>query len=447
MLYNSDVPSDGTTTQLIIIVLLILVNAFLAASELAILSANPHKIAMLADKGNKRAKLVLKLKENETKFLSTIQVGITLAGFFSSATAAVSLSEGFGSLLTNIGIPFGADIALVVVTLILSYFTLVFGELFPKRIALRSPEKIAMAFARIVNVIRIVFKPIVFVLSGSCEILVRLFRLKPKEEEKVTSDEIMALVNIGVTDGTIDEGEKDLIDNVFIFDDLTVKDVMIPRADIVMIDINDDFNNIIKLIKEEQYTRIPVYAESEDNILGVLNIKDIVLLLDFGKIEMKDLLSILRKPHFVSESMKADKLFKELQKNKEHSAIVIDETGSLAGYVTMEDLIEEIFGNIYDEHDEVITHVNVVDEYTYILDGSISIYELNRELGLEIEKETDAYNTLAGMITYRLQQIPNEGDAIYLEEYHLTLKVLEVVQNRIMKIELTMDKEENDETM
>ena len=260
-------PSNGLITQFIIIFVLIIVNAFFASSELAILSANPIKINLLAEKGNKKAKIVQKLQEDDTKFLSTIQVGITLAGFFSSATAAVSLSEGLGKWLTGLNVPFASTIALIIVTLILSYFTLVLGELFPKRIALRSPEKIALRFAKPINVIRIIFKPIVFLLSGSCNLLVKLFRLKPNNDDKVTEDEVLALISSGVDDGTIDQDELDIIDNVFIFGDLNVRDVMIPRVDLVMINIDDDLKNIDKIIKKERYTRLPVY---QDNIILII---------------------------------------------------------------------------------------------------------------------------------------------------------------------------------
>ena len=273
--------------QLIIIVVLILVNAFFAASELSILSANPIKIGLLADEGNKNAKIIQKLQENETKFLSTIQVGITLAGFFSSATAAVSLSEGFAETLSKIGVPAASTIALVVVTLILSYFTLVFGELFPKRLALRAPEKIALAFAKPVNAIRIIFKPVVWLLSGSCELVVRLFHLKPKSDDKVTEDEIKALVSTGVEDGTINSDEQELINAVFTFGDLKVRDVMTPRVNVFMINIDDSIGKIKKMIKEEKYSRIPVYEDSKDNVIGILNIKDILslyLLFDGSKI-------------------------------------------------------------------------------------------------------------------------------------------------------------------
>ena len=425
--------------QLIIIVVLILVNAFFAASELSILSANPIKIGLLADEGNKNAKIIQKLQENETKFLSTIQVGITLAGFFSSATAAVSLSEGFAETLSKIGVPAASTIALVVVTLILSYFTLVFGELFPKRLALRAPEKISLAFAKPVNAIRIIFKPVVWLLSGSCELLVRLFHLKPKSDDKVTEDEIKALVSTGVEDGTINSDEQELINAVFTFGDLKVRDVMTPRVNVFMINIDDSISKIRKMIKEEKYSRIPVYEDSKDNVIGILNIKDIFLSLK-ANYTNDDLKSILRKPLFVVENMKADTLFKKMQDTLNQVAVVIDETGSVSGYLTMEDLVEEVMGNIFDEYDEIEEVITKVDEHNYIIDATIPIQDLNRELDLEIEKEEDSYSSLAGFITYKLESFPQLNDEVILEDEELTLKVIEIENTSIKKVLLTINK-------
>ena len=425
--------------QLIIIVILILVNAFFAASELSILSANPIKIGLLADEGNKNAKIIQKLQENETKFLSTIQVGITLAGFFSSATAAVSLSEGFAETLSKIGVPAASTIALVVVTLILSYFTLVFGELFPKRLALRAPEKIALAFAKPVNAIRIIFKPVVWLLSGSCELLVRLFHLKPNSDDKVTEDEIKALVSTGVEDGTINSDEQELINAVFTFGDLKVRDVMTPRVNVFMINIDDSISKIRKMIKEEKYSRIPVYEDSKDNVIGILNIKDIFLSLK-ANYTNDDLKSILRKPLFVVENMKADTLFKKMQDTLNQVAVVIDETGSVSGYLTMEDLVEEVMGNIFDEYDEIEDVITQVDENNYIIDATIPIQDLNRELDLEIEKEEDSYSSLAGFITYKLESFPQLNDEVILEDEKLTLKVIEIENTLIKKVLLTINK-------
>ncbi len=441
MLTLSVVDEPGPTgssigVQLAIIIILIIINAFFAASELAILSSNDYKIDALAKQNNKKAILVKKLKENDTKFLSTIQVGITLAGFFSSATAAVSLSEGLGKTLAGWNIPFASQISLVVVTLILSYFTLVLGELFPKRIALRNPEKVAMAFARPINTIRLLFKPIVALLSASCELLVRLFRLKPNENDKVTEDEIKALVSSSVEDGVVTKEEQKLIDAVFTFGDLKVRDVMTPRINVCMIDIDDDIETIMKIIKEEKYTRIPVYKNNMDNVIGILNIKDLILTLnmDFSK---KDLKSVLRKPMFVIENMKADTLFKKLQKAKKQTSLVIDELGSIAGYVTMEDLIEEVMGNIDDEYDEPLDLVKKVSDNVYLAEGIIPLQDLNRELEINIRKDNDEYSSLAGFITDKLEVLPDPGTEFELEEEGLAFKILKVENNRVKSVQIT----------
>ena len=377
MLTLSETPSSGNLmVQLIIIVILIIINAFFAASELAILSANPTKIAILAEKKNKKAILVQKLQENETKFLSTIQVGITLAGFFSSATAASTLSERLASV---INIPYADIISLIAVTLILSYFTLVFGELFPKRIALKSPEKIAMAFARPISIIKVLFKPIVFFLSASCELLVKLFRIKPNNDEKVTEEEIKALISEGVEDGILESSEEELISSIFTFGELTVKNVMTSRINIFMVNINDSMTSIKRQIKENKYTRVPVYEDTKENIIGVLNIKDFVVSLNsnFTKEELRE---VLRQPLFVSENTKTDTMLKQFQKSQEHLALVIDEVGSVSGLVTLEDIIEEITGNIYDEYDDIEKPVIKISDNTYFRNSLPFAYRVRRYL-------------------------------------------------------------------
>ena len=401
MIITTDVPdSSGIITQLIIIAILIIVNAFFAASELAILSANPNKLRIKAENGNKKAKLVLKLQEDETKLLSTIQVGITLAGFFSSATAAVSLSEKMANVLGKINFPFASQIALVVVTLILSYFTLVLGELFPKRLALRNPEGISMVVARPISIIKLVFKPIVYVLSSSCTLLAKIFRLDKKNEEIVTESEVLALVNEAVDDGVILESEQEIIGNVITFGDLLVKDVMKPRIDVFMLDINQSALEIKKKLKNEKYTRVPIYDKEMDNIIGIVNIKDLFFNLK-ANFTLDEFKSSLRKPFFVVESMKAGTLFHEFKKNHEHSAIVIDEVGSVSGFITLEDVIEEVTGDIYDEHDEICKTIEKIDNCNYIVDAAIPIQDINKGLDIMIKKEND-YNSLAGYIQSKL---------------------------------------------
>lgn len=434
----TDVSDSGNiTTQLIIIAILIIVNAFFAASELAILSANPNKLKLKAEKKNKKAKLVLKLQEDETKLLSTIQVGITLAGFFSSATAAVSLSEGMAKALEGINFPFASQISLIVVTLILSYFTLVLGELFPKRLALRNPEGIAMFVARPISIIKLIFKPIVFILSGSCTLLAKLFRLDKNKDDSVTEDEVIALVNEAVDDGEMLEDEQKLIENVITFTDLLVKDVMKPRIDVFMIDINDSPSEIKRKLKAEKYTRVPVYDGDTDNIIGIINIKDLFFELksNFTNEEFK---SVLRKPYFVVEGMKARTLFNNLKKMQEHSAVIIDEVGSVSGYVTLEDLIEEITGDIFDEHDEIEKTIEKLDDFNYIVDATLPIQDINKELDIELKRDFD-YNSLAGYIQNKLECMPKVNDEYYLEDDNITFKIIEVYNNRIKKIKITLN--------
>ena len=432
--------SGNTTTQLIIIAILIIINAFFAASELAILSANPNKLKLKAEKKNKKAKLVLKLQEDETKLLSTIQVGITLAGFFSSATAAVSLSEGMAKVLESIDFPFASQIALIVVTLILSYFTLVLGELFPKRLALRNPEGIAMFVAKPISIIKLIFKPIVFVLSGSCTLLAKLFRVDKNVDDSVTEDEVIALVNEAVDDGVMLESEQKLIENVISFGDLLVKDVMKPRIDVFMININDTPSEIKKKLRMEKYTRVPVYEGNADNIIGIINIKDLFFELK-ANFTIDEFKSILREPYFVVEGMKARTLFNNLKRIQEHSAIIIDEVGSVSGYVTLEDLIEEITGDIFDEHDEIEKNIVKLDDCNYIVDATISIQDINKELNINLKRDFD-YNSLAGYIQNKLEKIPTVDDEYYQEEDNIIFKIIELTNNRIKRIKITIQKNE-----
>lgn len=435
---NTDPEPSSTFLQLVIIIILTIINAILAAAELAVISSDKNKLNLKATEGNKKAQLVLKLQADETQLLSTIQVGITLAGFFSSATAAVALSEGMAKTLNNLGVPLADDIALVVVTLILSYFTLVLGELLPKRIALRSPEKIAMALAGPINLIKVVFRPIVFILSVSCNFLARIFGINSKKDEKITETEVMALVNEAVEDGSIKEEEQELIENIMIFGDLTVKDIMKPRMDVFMIDINSDIEDIKKTLKEEQYTRVPVYDDNKDKIIGIINIKDMFFKLK-ENFTIEEFKAILRKPYFVVENLAADMLFKKLNEKREHSALVVDEYGSVSGYITMEDLIEEITGNIYDEHDEKMKIIEKIDNNQYIVNGSITIHNLNKELDLDIPKKAD-YNSLSGFLQKNLEHTPKENDEFYDEKENVKFKILKIVKNRIISVKVTKEK-------
>ena len=439
---SSDADGVNIFPQLILIIILTLVNAFFASAELAILSVNKSKIRKMASEGNSRAKAVEKLFDDETKFLSTIQVGITLAGFFSSATAAVAISDDLALVLENIGIPleYGEDISMVVVTLILSYFTLVLGELFPKRLALRNPEKIAMSRAKILLTFKYIVSPFVKLLSGSCNLLVKMFRVdKNSEEEIVTDEDIIDVVSSGVEDGTVDEEMQKMIEGTLRFDHLTATDLMTPRVDVFMIDIDDDVEKNINLILEEKYSRVPVFKKNRDNIVGSINMKDIIEPAKKFGFNNLDLSKIIREPYFVRDLIKADQLLEEMKRHKQQIAFLMDEFGGFSGIVTMEDLIEEIVGNIYDEYDDEINNITEVGENQYLIKGATPIQELNQELDLDLDEENTEYDTIGGFIVSNINKIPKSGENIIVEYKNLTLKVKDVKKTRILTVILTIN--------
>lgn len=435
---DADADSANIFPQLLIIVLLTLLNAFFAAAELAVISSNKNRIHCLVEEGNKKAKAVEKLMENETKFLSTIQVGITLAGFFSSATAAVSLSDQLGAVLDKI-IPYGSKISLVVTTLLLSYFTLVFGELFPKRIALRKPEAVAMFVARPILVVKAITAPFVRLLTASSNLLVKITHLEIYlPEDKVSEDEIKSIIETGVNEGTINSEEQQMIESIFKFNDLEASDVMTPRVDVYMIDIDDNPQDYLDEVINGRYSRIPVYRDNKDNIIGIIHVKD--LLVEAKKVGFAniDVNKILREPYFVTEQIKINSLFKKMQAKKVHIALVNDQYGGFRGIVTMEDLIEEIMGNINDEYDDSPSPIDKIGENVYLIDGVTPIQDINRELDLEFEENNDEYDTLGGLIISLINRIPEENEHITVDYQNVTLKVEKVDVNRIEKVIMTI---------
>ena len=437
--------ADGTSffPQLLVIVVLILVNAFFASAELAILSSNKNKIRYLIENGNKKAKKVEKLANDQTSFLSTIQVGITLAGFFSSATAAVSLSSRAGNFLTSIGLPYGSDLAFVLVTLILSFFTLVFGELFPKRVALRQPEKVAMFVAGPLLIVKGITGPFVKLLTATSNLLVKITRLEKNiDSDKVSESEIISILETGVSEGSFDTDEQKMIESVFKFNDLEAADVMTPRVDVYMINIAEDKEEYMDELIKGKYTRIPIYNKSKDNILGILNVKDLlqeVKRVGFEKIDIKNL---LREPYFVPEQIKINTLFKKMKESKTHIALLVDRYGGFRGIVTLEDLIEEIMGNISDEYDDTVPPIRKVDENTYLIEAVTPIQEINREIGLDLDEDNDDFDTLGGLVISLLDRIPeeNEEPTIHFENLDLTVKKMDV--NRIELVELKISQPE-----
>ncbi len=432
-------------SQLIFLVILILLNAYFAATEIAFISLNDAKIEKKAKEGNKKAKQIQKMLKNPSKFLATIQIGITLAGFLSSAFAsdafAGMLAPKLNELMPFISINVWQNIAIVIITIILSFFTLVFGELVPKRLAMKYYEKISYATIGVIKAISVITAPFVKLLTWATNIVSKIFGVGEQEEEIVTEEEIKMMVDQGEEKGSIEENEKELINNVFEFNDIVASEIMTHRTDMYAIEIEQDLYEILDEIDEYKYSRIPVYRDSIDNIEGILFLKDILKSVSMRKkIKIAD---IIREAYFVPETKPIDEIFKELQANKMQMAIVVDEYGGTAGVLTMEDILEELVGNIFDEYDDIEFEYKKLDENTYLIDGSISLYELKKILNVELP-EGD-YETLSGYLIEKLGRLPEEGEYPVIEDEKLTYKIQEYEDKRIRWVKVCKNKQEINE--
>jgi putative hemolysin len=434
---ESDTDMANLLLQLLLIALLTLINAFFAAAEIAIVSLNKNKIRLLAEEGDKKALLLEKLMREPTKFLSTIQVGITFAGFFSSAYAATSISVKLARLLQTINIPYSQELALILVTLMLSYVILVLGELYPKRLAMRKAEAIALFAVKPVLFIMKAAVPFVKLLSLSTNLLIKVTGIDSGDlEEKVSREEIRSLVEVGQEHGAINETEKEMIDSIFEFDNKLAKQIMTPRTEVYSINLEKPLKEYLDELLEERYSRMPVYKGDSDNIVGILNMKDYFMEARKAGFENVDIESIIRPAYFIPERKNIDELFKELQSSKNHIAILIDEYGSFSGIVTMEDLIEEVMGKIQDEYDVDDLDIKKIDENNYLVKGIISIAELNDQLTLDLDEETEDYDTLGGLMITLIGHIPAEGEECIVEYNDIVFKVEEVKGKRIEKVKI-----------
>lgn len=338
--------------HILLLVLLIFINGVFSSSEIAFLSLNKVKLNRMIKDNNKKAVKVKKLIDNPSSFLATIQIGITLAGFLASAFAADTFADQIVANLVigNISKEVLKPIVVIIVTIILSYFTLVFGELVPKRIGMNGPEKIAFAVVDMITVLMKIAYPFVFLLTKSTNLIVKLFKIKDKGEEKITEEEIKLIIAEGKDSGAIEDNEKELIYNIFNFNDITVSKIMTPREHVVAIDNSMSSKAIMDIIRESKYTRLPVYDKKLDNIIGIFNVKDIIHKYKRGEqIKIKE---IVNNAMFVNENEFVDDVFRLMQKNRQEMAIVLNDDKKLSGVVTTEDAIEEIVGNIFDEYDE-----------------------------------------------------------------------------------------------
>ena len=422
---------DSIGFLLLLQVILIALNAVFACAEIAVLSINETKLERMAEQGDKRAKRLFRLTSEPARFLATIQVAITLSGFLGSAFAADNFSEPLVDwiLSKGVSIPYATldTIAVILITLILSYFTLVFGELVPKRIAMKKSEQLALGISGIVGGISVVFKPIVWFLSASTNLVLRLCGIDPNEaDDQVSEEEIRMMVDAGSEKGTIDHDEKEFIQNVFEFNDIDVGDIATHRTDTALLWMEDSDEVWTETIHQNRYTRYPVCDGSPDNIIGILNAKDYFRLDDKSRESL--LANAMQPAYFVLETVKADVLFRNMRKGGNSMAIVMDEYGGMVGIITLYDLIEELVGELNDEPESCENpdpYIQQLSETTWQLFGNIPLEDIEEATGLELESED--HNTLTGLVFETLGSIPADGE----QDIRLAIEGMDIHVQRI----------------
>jgi putative hemolysin len=416
---------SGAFFELGLIVVLILLNGIFSATEIALVTIRRSRLQQLADEGNGGAIRVQRLKENPGRFLAVIQVGITFLGFLASAFAAVSLVDGMQEALDDLGLPVGvaSTLALVVVTGVLTLFTIVFGELVPKQIGLAHSERVAFTFSRLIEVLGRLFAPLVAFLTIVTRSISRLFRADVTADERISSEELRLIIEQGGEQGVLEAEEEQMIHAVIELGEQRVHEVMVPRTDMVTLSGTVTFEEAIETIVAEGHSRIPVYEESIDEIVGILYAKDLLPFVVRPNGDRPELRTLLRTPVFVPESMTVDDLLHELQRRKVHLAIVLDEYGGTAGLVTIEDLIEEIVGEIQDEYDVEEPMIVRLSDDEVRVDGRAAVDDLqdlfDTTFGLEDE---DEYDTVGGLIYHRIGGIPKPGDEVRVDGLLLTVE-------------------------
>ena len=438
--------SEGSLLlQIVIIIILTGINAFFSSAEMAIVSLNKNKLKILIEDGNKKAILLDNLLQEPSKFLSTIQVGITLAGFFASASAATGLSQYLSGALQPLNIPYSNQISMILITFLLSYVTLVFGELIPKRIALRNSEKIALSSVGVVVFISRLFSPFVKFLTFSTNLVLTILKMKEDNiEEKVSKEELRSLVEVGKEHGVINEAEQEMIENIIEFDEKIAREIMIPRTKVFLIDKNISIHELFENKEIGKYSRIPVYENEADNIVGVLLTKDLMMEAykkGFDNIKVADL---LQEAYFVPETKNVNELFNEMQLEKKHITILIDEYGGFSGIVTLEDLIEEVMGNIADEFDDEDLSIRQLSRNKYLISGEVSLNDLNDNFNFELESKY--YDTLSGILIENLGYIPEDNENIEpITINGVVFKPQRVKNKKIEKVIMTFDKDQQDD--
>jgi len=426
---------DSILWQLLLQFILIFINAVFACAEIAVISMNDNKLSKLNAAGDKRAIRLTKLTEQPARFLATIQVGITFAGFLGSAFAADNFSDKLTSWLISIGIGIPEatldSISVIIITLILSYFTLVLGELVPKRIAMRKAEQLALAISGVVYFISKIFAPLVSLLTVSTNGLLRLLGIDPYAvDDPITEEEIRMMVDEGSEKGAIDFSEKEMIQNIFEFDDKTAEDIMTHRTDVSLLWLDESVEQWEKTIFETRHSVYPVCDETTDNVIGILKVKDYFRIKEKTR---ENIIAAIKPAYFVPETVRADLLFRNMKKDRKHFAIVLDEYGGMNGIITMNDLLEELVGDLEDDASipEEPPMIERVDSKTWKVQGAAPLSMVSEQLGVLLPEED--YDTFGGLVFGLLGYIPDDGATPELEEYGLTIKVIDIKDHQLEK--------------
>lgn len=425
--------------DLLVLLILVLINGFFSASEFSLVSMNQNKVRKMADEGSESAKRLLKLVSNPSGFLATIQVGVTFAGFLSSALASDRFAIRLQQWIDPLGrLPWVRSVSMVLITLLLSYFSLVLGELVPKRLALQNPEKMARGIAGIIHLFNRLMTPFTKLLAVSTNLVLRLLGVDPEfSEAAATEEEIRMMLDASGEKGNIQSTEKEMIDNIFEFNDKEVSEIMTHRTNVVALPLEATLEETIALCCGEKYSRIPVYDENIDDIVGILHIKDVLLYLAKQQEQPFKLKDHLRQPYVTPETKTIDALFREMQRDRVQLAVVIDEYGGTAGLVTLEDLLEEIVGNIQDEYDEEEAEIVQETPTTFLVDGMTDPEDVAKRIDcFPKDFEEEDVDTLAGYVIHLLDRIPEETEYPEVTSGRLKFQVVEMEEKRIAKIRI-----------
>lgn len=417
-------------------VILILLNAVFACTEIAVISMNDNKMEKMAEAGDKRAKRLVKLTSQPARFLATIQVAITLSGFLGSAFAAENFSDvlvkGIQGLGINIPIQILESVSVILITIVLSYFTLVFGELVPKQIAMRKAEPFALGISALISALSKIFAPLVSFLTFSTNSVLKLLGIDPnKEEEEVSEEEIRMMVDVGTEKGTIDCEEREFIQNVFEFDDLSAEDIVTHRTDVVMLDMEDDMEVWRETIYHTRYTMYPICEETADKIIGVLNAKEYFRLQDKSRKSVME--HAVSQPYFVPDTVKADVLFRNMKKKKCSLAVVLDEYGGMTGIVTLNDLVEQLVGEL---EEDAFCEIEPLEKGAWKVHGTALLEEISEIL--QIPLPCEEYDTFNGLVFHALGSIPQDGTEMSVEIGRLCITNMKIYNHKVESAIITM---------